>query len=87
MPNVELILVSGLFCELDWLYIEGTIDPRGLGKVSWKFGGFRDEKRRRKVENTWVQGLGRHASKRAPKCSLRFGLWRVAPAKAPHPDL
>ena len=52
MPSVELIHVSGLFCELDWLYIEGTIDPRGLGKVSRKFGGFRYEKQRRKVENT-----------------------------------
>uniref|UniRef100_M1D8K2 ATP binding protein n=1 Tax=Solanum tuberosum TaxID=4113 RepID=M1D8K2_SOLTU len=72
MPSVELIYVSGLSCELDWLYIEGTIDPRGLGKVSWKFGGFRDEKRRRKVKNI----------SRAPPSSLRFGAWRLTPLRA-----
>ncbi|KAG5610016.1 hypothetical protein H5410_021297 [Solanum commersonii] len=36
--------------KLDWLYIEGKIDPKCLGKELWKLGEFRDEKRKRKIE-------------------------------------
>ncbi|WMV45931.1 hypothetical protein MTR67_039316, partial [Solanum verrucosum] len=44
----DLIHVSELFFELDWLYIEGTTDPRCLGKELWKLGRFREEERKRK---------------------------------------
>ena len=51
MPRVGLLRVSELFFELNLLGIEGTNDPKYLGKEPWKFRGFRDENRRRKVEN------------------------------------
>ncbi|WMV16935.1 hypothetical protein MTR67_010320, partial [Solanum verrucosum] len=51
----ELIHVSGLLFDLDWLYIEGTIDPNCLGKELWKLVEFRDEKRKRKVGSCWAK--------------------------------
>ena len=83
MLGGELIHVSELFFELDWLYIEGKIDPKCLGKELWKLGRFREEERKRKVESRWAKGLGRRACQSATKTSLKFDLWRVAPARAP----
>ena len=48
----------GCFFELNILGIEGNNDPKCLGKESCKFRGFRDEKRRSKVENACAYGLG-----------------------------
>ena len=58
MPSVDLIRVYGYFFELNILCIEGTNNPKCCGKEGRKFRGFRYEKRRRKVENTLVQGWG-----------------------------
>ena len=48
MPIVILIRNSKLFFKLDILIIEGTNNPKGLGKKPWRFKGFsivnRDEK-------------------------------------------
>ena len=62
MPIVYLIRVFVLFFELNLFSIGGTNDPKYLRKEPWKFRVIRDEKPRRKIENTWVRVLGRRAS-------------------------
>ena len=44
MPRVDLIHIFELFFESNLLGIEGTNDPKCLGKEPWKYRGFRDEK-------------------------------------------
>ena len=59
MPTVVLIRVSRLFfLEPNLLGIEGSNDPKILGKESLKSRDFIDEKHRRKVENACSYGLG-----------------------------
>uniref|UniRef100_M0ZZT3 Uncharacterized protein n=1 Tax=Solanum tuberosum TaxID=4113 RepID=M0ZZT3_SOLTU len=69
--------------ELNLLGIEGTNDPKCLGKEPWKLGGFRDEKWRRKIVKNLGKGVGRRASQHAPKGALKFTLWGDALARVP----
>ena len=70
------------FFVLNLFGIEGTNDPKCLGKEPRMFRRFRDEKRKREVENTSVQGL-RHNTSHSPKGqSLSVGIWGATPARA-----
>ena len=51
MPSVDLIRVFEFIFESNLLCLEGTNDPKCLGKELWKFRGFRDEKQSRNDEN------------------------------------
>uniref|UniRef100_M1DUC7 Uncharacterized protein n=1 Tax=Solanum tuberosum TaxID=4113 RepID=M1DUC7_SOLTU len=73
--------------ELNLSYIGGLVNSRCLGKEPFEFGGFRVEKRARKIVKHMGKGVGRRASQRAPKSSLRFHSWGAAPARTPQARL
>ena len=54
MPSVDLISIFQLFFEFNLIGIKGTNYRKCLWENPCMFRGFRDEKRKRKVENTWV---------------------------------
>ena len=54
MPSFSLIHFLRWFFELNLLEIEGINDPNYLEKEPWNFIVFRDEKCRRKFENTYL---------------------------------
>ena len=58
MLGGELIHFSELFFKLDWLYIEGTIDPKCLGKELWKLGGLERKNGREKSKVVGQEGWG-----------------------------
>ena len=61
--------------------------PKSLGKEPWKIKGLRDQKRRIKVEKTWVQGLRRRTSHRPKGQSLSVETWDITLARVPQHGL
>ena len=49
-------MFPGCFFELDWLCIEGTIDPKCLGKELWKLGGLERKNGREKSKVAGQKG-------------------------------
>ena len=83
MSRVDLIHVSRLFFKSNILDIEGMSDTNYLGKHPWKFGGFRDEKQRWKVEMHVRRAVGHRISHSPIVQSLFVGPLGSAPARAP----
>uniref|UniRef100_M1DP00 Uncharacterized protein n=1 Tax=Solanum tuberosum TaxID=4113 RepID=M1DP00_SOLTU len=88
MPSVDLFRVSGLILEFNLLGIEGTNDPKYLGKELWNIRGFRDEKRRRKIVKNLGKGGGASRQPKPPKRGSEVHpLGRRASQRAPADSL